>query len=479
MPYFFMRALHIIPWVHLKDQDSDQLAIVDGMQYHDRNAVRSGHKVSKSNTLVGSALYQFVTQHMGRVPCTSSSFLQVKQIIWYELKLVFRAAEQRGEPLGGTLYEDPQTGLVLPDGRQIFGFSTREPERAAGISGRAIRYKIDEASGVLEPNFEAIEGNRAGGAGVDMFSNPTRTSGYFFESFHTKRSFWNLIHIPSWNSPNVQAKRIIVPGLATEQWIDEKREEWGEKSPLFQVRVAGNFPSESERSVISIDLLQQSTTRYKMLEDMEEEYDPTYPLILGVDPTYGGGDEAVIAPVRGKRSYPFFCKIGLKDRAIALAVIETARKYRIGSEHIFVIIDEIGYGSATLARLNGEFARTCKELRMSCVGVNVSTKSRYPSKYGDLRTELAFLLRDWMELDGAIWDDPKLAAECVAPEYDIDTKGRYILPSKKKEKDVLKRSPNRRDALQNAMYPTTTHGAKGEILVGINRQIWNELAGYL
>jgi hypothetical protein len=35
-------------------------------------------------------------------------------------------------------------------------------------------YLVDEASGVTDEIFEAIEGNRAGGARIAMFSNPTR-----------------------------------------------------------------------------------------------------------------------------------------------------------------------------------------------------------------------------------------------------------------------------------------------------------------
>jgi phage terminase large subunit len=81
-----------------------------------------------------------------------------------------------------------------------------------------------------------VEGNRAGGAKVIMFSNPTNTSGTFYEAFHGQRNFWHPIHISAEESPNVIGGQILIPGLATAEWVEEKRLDWGEGSPLYQVR---------------------------------------------------------------------------------------------------------------------------------------------------------------------------------------------------------------------------------------------------
>ncbi len=113
-------------------------------------------------------------------------------------------------------------GLQMADGREIVGFSTDSPERMSGISGANLLFILDEASGIPEPIFEAVEGNRAGGAKVIMFSNPTSTSGTFYEAFHRKRNFWHTIHISAEESPNVTGGQISIPGLATAEWVEEK-----------------------------------------------------------------------------------------------------------------------------------------------------------------------------------------------------------------------------------------------------------------
>ncbi len=177
--FFFIHVFGIVPWVNSMHPYSDQLAILESLKHGDRIAVRSGHKVSKSNSLAGIAYWFFLTRPMARVPITSASYSQVRKINWYELKNMFYAAERREIEIGAQFYEDPQSGIKTQDGREIFGFSTKEAERAAGISGKNIFYLLDEASGIEEMIFEAIEGNRAGGAKMMMFSNPTKTSGSF------------------------------------------------------------------------------------------------------------------------------------------------------------------------------------------------------------------------------------------------------------------------------------------------------------
>jgi hypothetical protein len=264
------------------------------------------------------------------VAITSASFNQVKKIIWHEMKNMYRACDG---VIGGELYEDPRSGLVFPDGREIFGFSTKEPERAAGISGANLLYLVDEGSGVEETIFEAIEGNRAGGAKIVMFSNPTKTFGTFYESFHAKRSFWNTIHISSEESPNVLARRKIIPGLATVGWVQEKRKEWGEESPLFKVRVAGDFPPIGEDTVIPLYLVDMAKLDY-------EEYALEGPLRIGVDIAKFGNDDSVIWGIRGVKA--LVPKIVSKQDNVVVAskVIEYVEKHKYRkSEDVIVRLD--------------------------------------------------------------------------------------------------------------------------------------------
>jgi hypothetical protein len=103
---------------------------------------------------------------------TSASARQVKKILWREVRAFWRRAAARGYDLGPEPALDPETGVQWDDGREIFGFTSRDPEKAAGVSGAHLLFLLDEASGISEEIFEAIEGNRAGGARIVLASHP-------------------------------------------------------------------------------------------------------------------------------------------------------------------------------------------------------------------------------------------------------------------------------------------------------------------
>ena len=115
-----------------------------------------------------------------RVVLSSASARQVKTILWREVKALHRRAVARGYDLPAPAL-DPETGVRWEDGREILGFTARDPEKMAGVSGAHLLFLLDEASGISPEIFEAIEGNRAGGARIALASNPTQQSGEFFD----------------------------------------------------------------------------------------------------------------------------------------------------------------------------------------------------------------------------------------------------------------------------------------------------------
>lgn len=435
-PVFFAEnVLGVTPW-------SKQREILYGLRDHHRIAVRSGHKVSKSNSAAIVALWWAITKPDARVALTSASFQQVVKILWREITGMYRKANAL-VPLGGQMYRDPASGLVFPNGNEIFGFSTDQPERAAGISAANLLYVVDEASGVQEDVFEAMEGNMAAGAKMLLTSNPTRMVGTFFDAFHSKSKYWKCIHISSKDSPNVTGERNI-PGLAGPAWIKEKAEEWGEGSPMFQVRVEGNFPGQGDNSVIGLGLVTEAKLRYDKASTMGA-------LRIGVDVARYGEDETVIQPVRGLRVLDPVIAMNMNGQQVAVKVLEAVENLkRPTDDKIYVKIDIIGLGASP-----GDFLEVmdrAKDLGVVVRPVNVSHNSEKPEVYADLRSQLCFDLRDWLESGGAIPNDEKLIQELVAATYELDARGRYRVTSKKQERKMLGRSPDRRNALELAIY---------------------------
>ena len=220
---FFREVLGIEPW-------EKQIELLELVRDHDRVSVRAGHKLSKSNSGAGLALWFFSSFADARVVMSSVTARQVDAILWRELKMQHKRALV---PLSGEPHELARSGLKSDDFREIVGFTAKEAEAVAGISGSALFYILDEASGITRPALRSHRGNRAGGAKVLLMGNPTKCEGTFFESHTNKRAFYRTLHISSEDSPNVKAGRIVVKGLATGEWVEEMRQEWGEESDLF------------------------------------------------------------------------------------------------------------------------------------------------------------------------------------------------------------------------------------------------------
>lgn len=443
---FFREVLGITPW-------SRQYDVLRAYTQYNRVATRSGHKVSKSNSVAGIALHWVATRERGRVAITSSTYLQVKKIIWYELN---RMRTKARVGLGGNWHNDPQSGYLFNDGREIFGFSTDKPEKAAGISGDQILYLIDEASGELERTIDAIEGNLAGGGKILLFGNPTRTSGEFFNAFHTKRAFWHTIKIASFETPNYHHRKKVIPGLATYEWVEERRAMWGEDSPIWSVRVGGDFPRQSDMAIIPLWLVEQA----------QRIYDPhtlgVGPLVLGVDVSYRGSDKSVIQPIKGLKMFkPIEINLFNDGPELGGRVHEAIREFRAAGivdpkSKIIVNVDIIGWGASCYDFLNHSEKKNV--LGYIVNGINVSETSDEPDEYVNTRAQLTFGIAEWLRSGGELYPHDGLAGELVSPDYSFDNKGRYKMRFTKLEEakpENLGHSPDNRDALMLGIYNPT------------------------
>ena len=137
---FFREVLGVEPW-------EKQVEICEAVRDHKRVAVASGHKVSKSHTDAGIALWFYCSFPDARVVMSSVTSRQVDQILWRELRMM-RARSKR--EIDGDMHELARSGFKAPDFREIVGFTAREAEAVAGISGSNLLYILDEASGIPE-----------------------------------------------------------------------------------------------------------------------------------------------------------------------------------------------------------------------------------------------------------------------------------------------------------------------------------------
>lgn len=466
-----------------------QVEILEAVRDHDRVTVRSGHKIGKSNTAGILAFWYFCSFTDARAVLTSVTARQVDAILWREVRKMRaragrclscksadagRSEEQRrrfpaplpcphSSLIPGRMPELARSGFRADDMREIVGFTAREAEAVAGVSGENILYVCDEASGVGDPIFDAIEGNRAGGAKIVLFSNPTRTEGEFFESHHTKAlkldprgrtvGFYKSIHVSSEDTPNVREGRKVIPGLATREWVEEKKREWGVDSALFKVRVKGEFVLNEAGKILSLHALSLAEARW---EDAEPQTSDR--LYVGLDPSGPGdaGDDSVFAARRGIKVYALHVpQTGLSAEQHVTELLAVIKEHRRPRELPPVVnIDRDGPIGAEIYGLLRAHADNHSQ-DFVVVGVRGSDRARRePQIYDRQRDEVWANLAAWVKAGGALPEDGRLTKELHTPSWFQPLGTAKLKATSKKELRKLLdgRSPDRADAVALAVW---------------------------
>ncbi len=336
-PVGFCRdVLGFEPWETVRSTGEvvGQTKVLEALVTDDSVSNPAGRAVGKSRGDGGAALWFAATRGKGaRVILTAPTFKQVQQILWEEIRNLFHGAKQ---PIRGECAKMASTGIRLANGAQIIGLTAEKPEAFQGIRGREMLLIADEASGIDEDIFHVIDGNTAGGAKLLLTGNPTKSKGYFRESMRSPR--FKCVQISSTDSPNVIAGEIVVRGLATREWVDERKREWGEDSPLYKIHVLGEVVEAEEGRLFSAELIAGAEARWS-------ETLATGRLVIGIDPAgaSGEGDESAFAVRRGLKVTKIHARRGLTEEGHlteALGLIATQRGD--SSETPLVVIDRDG-----------------------------------------------------------------------------------------------------------------------------------------
>lgn len=431
-----------------------QRELIELVRTNIRVACRAGQKVSKTFSAVGLGIWWAATRPgpKTKVFFTAPTMHQVKNILWNELEALWpRVADD----LGGEIPKDPRAGITLTSGARIVGITTRKPEALQGISGEEVLFIIDEASGYPDELYQAVRGNTAGGdedggAKIVALSNPTKPSGWFFNAFYGKGR-WALHHISSEDSPNVRAGKRLIKGLATRAYIEEQRQDCGtnyREHPVYQVRVLGNFPTSASNQAVSLGAVEAAIERRKLGATIENAFGG---LVLGIDPAWYGGDDAVVFPVRGWCAGDPVVIGGVQTGPqIARAALDLATELRRPAERtVTIVVDGISAGQSTVDALNAS-----DEVRSGRVVVVVhrgNDAAHQGHKYINRRSEVWFNLARWCDEGGAIPDLADLRRELLAPTYSFDPESRFVLETKRALVKRLGKSPNLADALTLAV----------------------------
>jgi hypothetical protein len=408
-----------------------------------RHAVSSGRGIGKSALVSWIVIWMLSTRIGSTTIVSANSESQLRSITWAEItKWLAMSLNSHWFEVSATRLMPAKwlTELVerdLKKGTRYWGvegrlWSEENPDAYAGVHNfDGVMVIFDEASGIADAIWAVTAGfftentpNRFWLA----FSNPRRNTGYFYETFHSKREFWQ--------TKVVDARTVEGTDKQVYQQIID---EYGPDSSQAHVEVYGEFPNAGDDQFISSLVVDDAMKRpqYK---------DPSAPIVIGVDPARFGADATVLAVRQGRDIVRIIRHRGDDTMTVVGYVIEAIEEFKPA----MVFIDEGGLGAGIVDRL--------KEQRYKIKGVNFGWKSRNPAMYGNMRAQIWGDMRDWLK-SASIPNDRFLKTDLISPMMKPDSKGSIFLESKKDMKARGLASPDAADAIALTFsYPVASRG---------------------
>lgn len=394
-----------------------------------RFSTTSGHGVGKSALTAWISGFILSTRPHSKGIVSANSIPQLETKTWAEIakwmKLCitarwFRITSGRGS-LKIVHRQHAETWRL--DG---MAWSKDRPASFAGLHAATSTpfYIFDEASEIARIILETAMGGLTDGEPMFfMFSNPTASSGFFFDSHHDMRHRYKTFQIDS-RKARMTNKALI------EEWIAD----WGIDSDFVKVRVLGEFPLQGNRQFISSSLVTGV-----MDETRAPSYTANDPVIIGVDVARYGFNESTIYVRRGRDARTIPPKIFRN-----LDTVQLAHEVRKLNQDLYADAINVdgGFGHGVIDVLRSWGVPNVNEIH------NASPSP--DEEYANMATYMMAEARSWMKLANAcLTNDPILKRQLTSREYTMVEAKRgtavRIEPKEEMEKDDSKESPDRAD----------------------------------
>lgn len=400
-----------------------QMEMLTALAASNRVTARSGHGIGKTRGMAIAAWWFFCTRFKPIVVCTAPTAHQLYDNVFKELV----AMKRQLPPLVAAEFEHTKDRIWHKRYKEEWYLVARtgtkdNPDALQGFHNDSLLILADEASGIPEEVFAPVEGIMTG---LDnkmlMAGNPTRTSGYFFDSHNKRRARWNALRLSSADSP-----------IVSQAYVDDMAAEWGLESNMYRVRVLGEFPVSEADQFIPIHHCEAAANTTANI---------VTPIVWGLDPARFGGDDTALCKRHGNRILPFKMLLGQTDlMEVTGWLVNEFHETPKHNQPVKIFVDEIGLGGGVLDR--------GKELGLPVYGINAGWSSSNKAKWFNLRAEMWFRMREALAAGNTqIEDDSALIGELTAPKYKFTSSGQLQLESKDDMKRRGIRSPNRADAM--------------------------------
>lgn len=440
--------------------DANQRDILNSVARYPMTSVRSGHGIGKSAVESWLAIWFLTTRPYPKIPCTAPTQHQLWDILWAEIAKWLRNNPALANDLIWTKEKVYMKGH--PEEWFAVGRTASKPDALQGFHADHVLYIIDEASGVKDEIFEPILGALSTeGSKLVMCGNPTKITGFFYDSHHKNREQFNAMHIDGRSSSRVD-----------QDFVDTIIDMFGEDSGVFRVRVAGEFPRALPDSFIPMEWAERAS------EAKAPEIEQVTRVDIGIDVARYGDDSSVISPILDRRVqeepevYHHNDTMQLTGMAV-ICVKKYARAHPWAEIHVKIDCDGLGVGVFDrLMELKEQIIEEIEREREGLYGdddappamsldivechfggeggtVNDADPVEYQTSTGLMWGTVREALRTQSL---KLWPDDKQISQLSNRRYVVNSAGKIELEKKEAMKKRGLSSPDMGDALALALY---------------------------
>lgn len=369
------------------------------------------------------------------------------------------------------------TGVTIP----MSGTAAQREAKFSGKHSPHLLFIVDEGDAVPDEVYRGIESCMSGGhARLLVMFNPRAEAGEVYRMERDGRA--NVVHLSALNHCNVITGKDNIPGAVNRETTIRRVNEWcrplatGEQvdsecfelpsfledltaksqsgqeypplkpgwykimDPAFSYMVLGRYPAQGSTQLISIDWISKARARWDSYVSKHGEVPPSHTsAIMGLDVGEFGTDANVSCFRYG----------GYVERLVAWSGVDTvktgdkATAEYMGRDVVRVNVDATGIGAGVAPHMQ----------RGGCSAhpVKVASSPTEATELGEfkiLRDQLWWAVREWLRTDtGAMLPpDELLIEELQTPTYEV-VNGKVRVMKKATMRELLKRSPDRADAL--------------------------------